>query len=79
MGVRLTPATGKASERFDEGLIDAIVGHVSKDRSEGQKSYNHSQYIDIKKKALDRLEYDFIDFDKIIPWDKCEFNRKLYW
>ncbi|MFK5949684.1 MAG: site-specific integrase [Methylococcales bacterium] len=71
--------TGKANDRFDEGIIDAIVGHMSKDRSEGQKSYNHSQYIKTKNKALNRLTYDFIDFDSIIPWNKCKFIRQKYW
>jgi integrase len=68
--------TGHVSQRFDEGIIDAIVGHASKDRSVGQTTYNHSQYMKAKKKALDRLQYDSIDFGKIISWEKCEFARK---
>lgn len=67
--------TGKPSERFDEGIIDAIVGHLSKARSEGQKTYNHAQYIEVKSNALKRLKYDFIDFDNMIPWYNCKFNR----
>jgi len=67
--------TGNASQRFDEGIIDAIVGHASSARSVGQKTYNHSQYLKAKRKALDRLTYPSIDFDKIIPWDKCSFTR----
>lgn len=70
--------TGKASERFDEGLIDGILGHSSKDRSEGQKSYNHTQYIEAKSNALGRLEYNCIDFEKLIQWNNCEFWRKRF-
>lgn len=70
--------TGHASQRFDEGIIDAIVGHASKERSVGQTTYNHSQYMKAKKKALDRLQYDSVQFDQLIPWDKCEFARKPF-
>jgi hypothetical protein len=68
--------TGHASQRFDEDIIDATVGRASKDRSVAQTTYKHSQYMKAKKKALDRLEYDSVDFGKIISWKKCEFARK---
>lgn len=71
--------TGKANDRFDDWIIDAIVGHASDGRSQGQKTYNHTQYITAKNKALNRLNYDSIDFDKLIPWDKCTFIRQKYW
>lgn len=71
-------SVGRASQRFDVGIIDAIVGHESAARSEGEKTYNHSQQIKTKKQALERLEYPSIDFDKIIRWDKCSFYRKAY-
>lgn len=67
--------SGKASERFDEGIIDSIVGHVSKDRSIGQSNYSHSDFIHIKQRAVNRLQYDSIDFDKIRPWRECKFWR----
>ncbi len=70
--------TGRANQRFDEGLIDAIVGHESKGRSIGEKNYNHTQYIEAKHNALRRLEFDSIDFKKIVKWDKCEFYRKPF-
>ncbi len=68
--------TGRASQQFDEGTIDSILGHASKGRSIGQTTYNHSQYIAAKKKALDRLHYPSIDFESIIKWSKCEFHRE---
>ncbi len=64
--------------KFDDGLIDAIVGHSSSDRSVGAKTYTHAQYVEAKNNALNLLQYDCIDFDKIIPWDKCDFARKPY-
>ena len=68
---------GKGSARFDESLIDAIVGHTSAGRSIGEKVYNHSQYLEAKSKALSRLKYDSIDFNRIIPWEKCLFHREV--
>lgn len=70
--------TGRATERFDEGLIDGILGHSSAGRGEGQKSYNHTQYIQAKSKALNRLQYPSITFDKFIRWENCEFRRKIF-
>jgi len=70
--------TGKVSERFDEGLIDAIVGHESKGRSEGEKTYNHTQYVQAKNKAINRLKYGVINFRKMLRWDKCSFEREQY-
>lgn len=70
--------TGRATERFDEGLIDAIVGHESRGRSIGESVYNHSQVIKAKNKALNRLKYDSIDFSQYIEWSKCDFARKEY-
>ena len=67
--------TGHPAQRFDEGLIDSIIGHASQSRSIGQTAYNHSQYIKAKQKALNRLDYASIDFDSIIHWSKCEFTR----
>ena len=68
---------GKGSARFDESLIDAIVGHTSAGRSIGEKVYNHSQYLEAKSKALSRLKYDSIDLNRIIPWEKCLFHREV--
>lgn len=70
--------TGRATDRFDEGLIDAIVGHESLGRSIGETIYNHSQAIKAKNKALNRLTYESIDFEQLVDWEKCEFNRKRY-
>lgn len=67
---------GRSSDQFDEGLIDAIMGHSSRGRSIGETTYNHSQYLESKSKALSRLKYDSIDFKQIIPWEKCLFYRK---
>lgn len=69
---------GKPSDRFDEGLIDAIIGHVSKNRSIGETVYNHSQYIKAKNRALNRLQYDSIDFSQYVKWSKCDFAREEY-
>ncbi len=71
-------ATGKPSERFGSDIIDEILGHASRDRSTGQRVYNHSQIVKAKNYALNRLKYDSIDFDAIIPWDKCSFSRAKY-
>ena len=67
--------TGHVSQQFDEGLIDAIVGHTSKGRSIGESTYNHHQYIKTKNKAINRLTYPSINFDKLLTWGKCEFAR----
>jgi integrase len=71
-------STGKSSQRFDSGLIDSIIGHQSRDRGIGEEVYNHAQQIAAKKKALERLDYDAIDFDKLIAWQKCIFARAPY-
>ncbi len=68
--------TGKPSERFDSGLVDAIVGHKSDKRSTGEEVYNHADYVEEKSKALNRLQYDFIDFEKMVRWNSCSFARK---
>ena len=70
--------TGRANEKFDDGLIDAIVGHASAKRSIGESNYTHSDFLKPKSKALNRLQYDSIDFDKIAKWDYCEFWRKQF-
>ena len=70
--------TGRANERFDDGLIDAIVGHSSAKRSIGESNYTHSDFLKPKSKALNRLQYDSIDFEKIAKWDYCEFWRKQF-
>ncbi len=69
---------GKPSEIFDSGLVDAIVGHASDKRSTGEEVYNHADYVEKKAKALNRLQYDFIDFDKMVRWDSCTFARKSF-
>jgi len=71
-------STGSASQRFGEGIIDAIVGHASKDRSEGQITYDHSKKLKAKTNTLNRLEYKCVDFDAIKPWDTCTFSRKQF-
>jgi integrase len=71
-------ATGRARDKFDTGIIDGILGHASKAQSIGQRNYNHSQYIEAKNNALSRLKFDSIDFDEIIPWNKCSFSRAPY-
>jgi len=68
--------TGTPSQQFDEGIIDAIVGHESSSRSVGEKTYNHTQYLSAKKKALERLAYPSINFDLIMAWKKTSFHRR---
>ncbi len=69
---------GKPTETFDTGTIDSIVGHASEKRSTGEKIYNSAEYIKVKSKALNRLQYDFIDFEKMVRWDSCTFARKSF-
>jgi len=68
--------SGKSGSTFDEGVVDAIVGHASNNRSQGEKTYSHSDLIKIKKMAIDQLEYPSIDFSKIKPWHNCDPWRK---
>jgi len=70
--------TGRSTERFDEGIIDSILGHKSNKRSMGEKVYNHFQYLKIKSMALQRLKYDFINFEEIINWKMCTFERQKH-
>lgn len=72
---RHTVRTELSELNIEEGLIDAILGHTSKDRSEG-KTYDHADKIPYKLKAIEKLKYDFIDFENMIPWYNCSFNRK---
>ena len=71
---RHTVRTELSEFNINEGLIDAILGHTSKERSEG-KTYDHSEKISAKYKAIKKLKYDYIDFDNMIPWYNCSFNR----
>ena len=57
-----------------EGLIDAIVGHSSGDRSIGSKHYTHTQLIQQKNEAISKLHYK-IDFGKIKKWQSCRFSK----
>lgn len=52
----------------DEGLIDDILGHTSKNRSVAGMVYDHSERIGFKADAINRLEYDSIDFNSICEW-----------
>lgn len=70
--------TGRANQRFDEGLIDSIIGHASRSRSIGEAAYTHSQHIPAKRRALNRLNYSSIDFDKLIEWHHSDFVRAQY-
>lgn len=71
-------SVGRPSQRFDIGTIDGILGHASRERSIGQRDYNHSQYIEAKRNALNRLQYDSIVFENILHWKKCNFSRLPY-
>ena len=61
---------------INEGLIDAIVGHTSSDRSIGSKFYTHTQLITQKNEALQKLGYG-IDFTKIKKWKDFRFARLM--
>lgn len=67
--------SSNSSEWFDEGVIDSIVGHSSSSRSVGEKTYTHSQLLESKYNAIKQLQYDCIDFTKLLSWEKCTFNR----
>ena len=67
--------TGNLEERFDQGLIDGIVGHASNARSQGEKDYTHTQHVEAKNKALQQLNYGSVDFNIMIPWNKCRFSK----
>jgi integrase len=69
---------GNGKQYFDEWLIDDIVGHASAGRSIGKTTYTDTQLIEHKARALSRLQYDFIEFDKLIRWEKSEFWRKKF-
>ena len=68
---------GPISSRYDDGLIDAIVGHASNKRSIGEKYYTHSDHVKQKSIALNKLRYDFIEWDKIVRWNQTNFCRTL--
>ena len=57
-----------------EGLIDAIVGHTSGERSIGSKHYTHTQLIQQKNEAITKLNYN-INFANIKNWQSCRFSK----
>lgn len=59
---------------INEGHIDSIVGHTSRERSIGDKVYNHAKLIHIKNEAIQKLTYD-IDYSKIKSWRLFKFAR----
>lgn len=61
---------------INEGLIDSIVGHTSKERSIGSKFYTHTQLVLQKSEAIEKLVYK-ISFDAIKNWNQCRFGRNL--
>jgi integrase len=71
---RHTVRTKLAETSTYEAVIDSIVGHVSKDRSVGDRSYTHTDRIDQKIKALKKLTYS-VDLTCIKKWDECLFNK----
>ena len=69
---------GPVNTHFNDGIIDAIVGHMSRERSVGQKVYTHNEQLDQKAKALNKLRYEFIDWSNIVRWDKTIFAREQH-
>lgn len=68
---------GPVSTRFNDGVIDAIVGHESGERSIGQRVYTHSDNMKMKALALKKLTYDCVDWSVIPHWSKAKFTRVL--
>lgn len=61
--------------KIDSGIIDAILGHESQNRSIGEKVYDHSENLKLKQKLLNKLEYHSINFDSIIKWNRITFKE----
>lgn len=60
----------------ESGLIDAIIGHASKERSIGEKTYTHTQLVKVKNREMGKLKYD-LDFSQIARWKRCPFARRF--
>jgi len=68
---------GRVATHFNDGVIDAIVGHESGERSIGQKVYTHSDNMKTKSMALKKLNYDSIEWQLVPKWDRTSFSRSL--
>lgn len=68
---------GRIATHFNDGVIDAIVGHESGERSIGQRIYTHSDNLKIKAMALNKLAYDSVDWSIVPSWDEANFSRLL--
>ena len=68
---------GAYHTHFNDGIIDAIVGHESLERSIGQKVYTHSDSLKAKSRALEKLSYTFIDWESVPSWTIAKFSREL--
>lgn len=62
----------------ETSVIDSIVGHEkqNKEKSEGDKTYTHTEIVPHKVKLLKKLSYP-IDFTKLSKWDSCVFAREI--
>jgi integrase len=68
---------GRVATHFNDGVIDAIVGHESGERSIGQRVYTHGDNMKTKAMALKKLCYDSVDWRSVPRWDKTSFSRSL--
>lgn len=59
----------------DDGVIDDILGHTSKLRSDAGRTYDHSERIELKLKTLRKLHYECIDFASFTSWKRHAFAR----